>query len=134
MIHCGTNMKEDKDIPGEKISPEFAARLGKFEPRDLVYAIVLLNTVSGEQTARRRLSHAELQDTIEARRGIVDQALREIDDILDLVGGRRSSESPDVLGSLAVETTASGIYALAASEWVRAIIEDQETHLALLSG
>jgi hypothetical protein len=40
-------------------------------------------------------------------------------------GGERLTDDVDVLGSITVETTAEGIKALAASEHVKAILEDQ---------
>jgi hypothetical protein len=42
---------------------------------------------------------------------------------------KKLTTNPDALGSISVETTAAGIAALAASEHVKAIIEDQAVSL-----
>jgi hypothetical protein len=111
-----------------KLSPEFAARLSQLEPQQIVRAIVLLRTDNSAKAGARRQSRTERQAAIEAMRGSAQEALSAVDDILDHFDGHRQAEKPDVLGSIPVETTAAGIKALAASEWVRAILEDQPIH------
>lgn len=113
----------------DKISNEFAARLRHFGPKEKVHAIVLLRTASVEGTSGRRQSRAKRQERIDAVRDSARPALDEIDDILDHFEGKRLADSPDALGSVPVETTPAGIEALASSEWVKAILEDQEIHL-----
>jgi hypothetical protein len=54
--------------------------------------------------------------------------LGEIDGILERFDGKRSADV-NALGSIPAETTARGIAALAASEHVKAILEDQPISL-----
>jgi len=51
-----------------------------------------------------------------------------IDAILRDNGGRRLGDEPTALGTIAVETTANGVRALAESEHVAAILDDQPVH------
>jgi hypothetical protein len=57
--------------------------------------------------------------------------LQEVDAILARFHGRRLAEGPNALGYIPVETTSSGIRALAQSDSVRGIIEDQPVRLAM---
>lgn len=111
-----------------KISSEFAARLNILEPKQKVRAIVLLRAQNAGKLTAQRQSRAERQAAIEAMRKSAKQALGDVDDILERFGGQRLAQIPDALGSIPVETTVAGINALAASEWVKAIIEDQAIH------
>ena len=52
-----------------------------------------------------------------------------MDDILGRFDGQRFADEPDALGSIPVEATVAGIEALASSDWVKAIIEDQPIQL-----
>ena len=52
-------------------------------------------------------------------------ALTIVDDVLDQLGGRRLSASPDALGTVRVEATPEGIYRLAHLKEVKAVLEDQ---------
>ena len=115
----------------EKISPEFAARLDHLGSREKVRAIVMLRTAAVGRSSRGRPSRAEREARIEAQRQSVEQALDEIDDILTRFDGQRLAHGPDALGSLPVETTVAGIKALTTSEWVTAVLEDQDIHLIL---
>ena len=108
-----------------KISPEFAARLDHLGLHQKVRAMVLLRANGTAKSSAQRPSRAERQATIEAMRTSAEQALGDIDELLERFGGKRLSERPNALGSIPVETTAAGINALAASEWVKAILEDQ---------
>jgi hypothetical protein len=112
-----------------KISNEFAARLRHFGPKEKVYAIVLLRTPGVEGASGRRQGRTARQERIDAVRGSAERALDDIDDILDRFEGKRLADSPDALGSVPVETTPAGIEALASSNWVKAILEDQSIHL-----
>jgi len=58
-------------------------------------------------------------------RSSASAALGEIDEILKRFNGRRLSEQPSALGTLAVETTVAGISALTESDHVKAILDDQ---------
>jgi len=121
-------MTHRKDKPqNNKISSEFAARLDGFGPKQKVRAIVLLRAKGGGKATRGRQSRTERRAAIEAMRKSAEQGLGDVDRILERFDGQRLT-SPDALGSIAVETTAAGIKALAASEWVKIIIEDQKIY------
>jgi hypothetical protein len=66
---------------------------------------------------------------IDDNRKSAEAALPDIDGILKRFNGKRLATSPDALGCIPVETTAAGITALAASERVKAILEDQPISL-----
>lgn len=121
-----------KDRPdANKLSPEFAARLNNLEPQQKVRAIVLLRAEGTGKLTGQRQSRAERRAAVEAMRKSAEQALNDIDDILGRFGGQRQAERPDALGSISVETTVAGIHALATSEWVKAVMEDQAIHQTL---
>jgi len=110
----------------DKISSEFASRLIHFESQQKVRVVVLLNAKDTEKSNPKRQSRAERKAAIEAIRKSAKQALSDIDNILERFGGQRLSDDPDSLGSISIEITADGIKALAESEWVNAILEDQK--------
>jgi sorbitol-specific phosphotransferase system component IIA len=112
----------------EKISAGFAARLDRLGPRQKVHAILFLQT-DIDDTSSKRQRGEERAAAIEATRRSAEQALSEVDDILARFDGQRLADRPDVLGSIPVETTTAGVKALASSEWVTAILEDQQIHL-----
>jgi hypothetical protein len=58
-------------------------------------------------------------------RQAVETALPAVDQILSQHEGRRLPGAMEVLGSIPVETTVAGIRALADSDQIRAIMEDQ---------
>src|SRR5712692_1091702 len=118
----------DNTVQHPKVSREFAARLDQLRPQQKVRAIVLLRTKDAGTAATQRRSRTNRQATIEAVRQSAEQALGEIDSILERFDGRRLADV-NALGSLPVETTARGIAALAASEHVKAILEDQPISL-----
>lgn len=115
--------------PAEKISPEFASRLDRLEPREKVQAIVLLRTAEIDSSSSRHQNRTERAATVEAMQHAAEQALANVDGILERHHGQRLAESPDALGSVPVETTAAGIKALASSRWVKAVLEDQSIQL-----
>jgi hypothetical protein len=118
-------------LDANKLSPEFTARLNNLGPQQKVRAIVLLRAEGTEKSTGQRQSRAERRAAVEAMRKSAEQALGDIDDILRRFGGQRQAERPDALGSIPVETTAAGIRALATSERVRAVMEDQAIHQIL---
>jgi hypothetical protein len=65
------------------------------------------------------------QDSVRSVKQFARRALSDIDRILADHGGTRLSRSPNALGSLTVETTAAGVSALARSQWVKSMVEDQ---------
>src|SRR5262245_4365412 len=122
-------MAQIEDGAGEnKISAEFAARLARLEPQQKVRAIVLINIDTASGAVGRRQSHAERQAAIQAVRASAEQALGDIDTILERFDGERLASRPDALGSIPVTTTPAGVQALAASERVKAILEDQRIY------
>jgi hypothetical protein len=117
-----------------KISPEFAARLADLSPGAHVRAILLLQTqapAGGSETgpSEGRQSRDQRRQAMEATRRSAEQALGDIDAILEHYGGKRLANGASVLGSIPIETTAKGIDALAASNHVKAILEDQNASL-----
>lgn len=115
----------NEDFQKDKISPGFKARLERLVPQQKVRVIVLLRTNEAGKAHRRRQSREERQTAIEAIRKSAERALMDIDSILKRFGGQRLATTPDALGSIPVKTTAAGIATLAASEHVKAILEDQ---------
>lgn len=116
---------EDGKHQQTKISPEFAARLDRLDPFQKVRVIVLLCLDNALGTSTKRQSPAERQAIIDAVREAAQAKLLEIDRVLEQFGGKRLAPTVDALGSLPIETTVAGINALAASEQVKAILEDQ---------
>jgi len=91
-----------------------------------VHAVVLLNTTkSSGVDDRKRPDHSRRQAAIDALRRSASMALVDIDEILARFGGRRLSDAPTALGTIIVETNAEGIAALAKSEHVKAVMQDQ---------
>jgi pimeloyl-ACP methyl ester carboxylesterase len=109
-----------------KVSREFAARLARLAPETRVQAIVLLNLPGSETSGGRRPGRDERAALLAARAEAGAQAVAEIDRLLAAYPGMRLAEQPDLLGALPVTTTADGIAALAASDWVAAIVENQD--------
>lgn len=108
-----------------KISPEFAARLARLAPDQKVRVIVLLNTRSARAGNTARQGRAERRAAIGVMRTAAAQAMEDVDNIIQQFDGQLHASVPDALGSIPVETSAAGIEALAASPWVKAILEDQ---------
>lgn len=112
-----------------KISEPFSRRLGSYRPDQMVHAVVIVETGDGVPVGNGRRSRQERRRAMDRihRRG--NAALPEIDSVLQHFQGRRLSDSVDALGCVAVETTVAGIKALASSDRVRAILEDQPISL-----
>ncbi|KOP24518.1 hypothetical protein AMR41_20555 [Hapalosiphon sp. MRB220] len=108
-----------------KISREFAARLTHLEPQQKVRVIVLLQVQNPENSTEKRQSRAERQAVIKALRESAEQALTNISAIIQRFDGLQLAEHPDLLGSIPVEITPAGVNALAESDLVKAVIEDQ---------
>ncbi|MBD2235014.1 hypothetical protein [Phormidium tenue] len=108
-----------------KISPEFAARLTQLEPQEKVRAIVLLKVNEPENNTGKHPSRVERQANMKALQESAEQSLETIDGIIKLFDGHPLVEHPDLLGSIPIEITAAGINALAKSDAVKAVIEDQ---------
>jgi len=118
-------MSEHSINSQSKISPEFASRLTQLEPQEKVRVIVLLQVEKTENYTRKRQSRTERQATMKALRESAEHSLDRIDAIIKHFNGNPLSEHPNVLGSIPIEITAAGINALAESDAVKAVIEEQ---------
>lgn len=107
------------------ISAELADRLESLLPDQKLRAVLLLETGSSGRSRERRLSGEERGALIAEIREAASAALGDVDRILGRFGGRRLSEEPDNFGSITVEASAKGLRALAESERVRVVLEDQ---------
>ncbi|MEJ6481437.1 hypothetical protein N0Y54_08880 [Nostoc punctiforme UO1] len=123
------------DVPNpNKVSPEFASRLTNLEPQQKVRVIVLLHVQDAQSSLlNKRQSRSERQAAIKAVRESAKQALGNISGIIQNFEGRSLTEHPDLLGSIPVEITVAGVNALAESEAVKAVIEDQSIYPIHLS-
>lgn len=117
-------------VLNNKISSQFASRLGRLGSNQTIRAILILETKGIGRESTRRASRSSRQASIEAIRKSAEPALRVIDQVLERFGGKRLAESPDLLGCIPVETTAAGIEGLAVSEHVKVILEDQPISLS----
>ncbi|GAB1538656.1 hypothetical protein NUACC21_13190 [Scytonema sp. NUACC21] len=113
-------------IKKNKISSEFACRLSNLAPQQKVSVIVLLKLENFDEPVNCRLSRAERKATIEGIRNSANKSLGYIRKILQDFGGKQLAESPDALGSIAIEISVAGVKALAASDAVKAVMEEQE--------
>ena len=112
-----------------KISPELDRRLSALPTNGKIHAIVLLDATAGLGVAKRRPTRAQRGKTLQLLQANTEQLLPEIDSILANFSGHRLADQPNALGSLPVEATEAGIRALAASDRVKAIVEDQQVSL-----
>ncbi len=108
-----------------KISAPFAERLRHLAAEQTVRVIIMLETETNGKRPDRRLSREERQAVKERMCKSAEQALPDVEAILARFSGRRLAVSPDAFGCISVETTAEGISALADSERVHAVMEDQ---------
>ncbi len=123
-------MSAKSDPRTEKISPQFAARLERLDPDDKVDAIIVVNSFGGADKAnRQKASRPDRRSAVHRSRQAAEQALPDIDTILKRYGGHRLADGRNALGSIPVETTAEGIKALAASKYVKVILENQSISL-----
>lgn len=112
-----------------KISPEFTMRLSRLRPDESVRALVLLQTMEAQAPVARRQSRLQRRTKVAAIRQSAATAVAAIDNVLARFGGKRLSDQVSALGSVPVETTASGIEALAECDAIKAILEDQPISL-----
>ena len=108
----------------QKISPEFATRLTQLEPQQKIRVIVVLKVTKTENPAQRQ-SRQERKAAMQALRESAEEAFNNIRVIIEKFNGKLLRESPDLLGSMPIEINAAGVNALAASDFVKAVIEDQ---------
>ncbi|KAB8334321.1 hypothetical protein SD80_007840 [Scytonema tolypothrichoides VB-61278] len=119
-------MYHNKTIGKNKISSEFACRLNNLAPQQKVSVIVFLRLENLDKPISLRHSRAERKAAVEGIRNSARQALDYIRKILQEFGGIQLAESPDALGTIPVEISAAGVEALAASDAVKAVVEEQE--------
>ena len=113
------------DSTTDKISSEFATRLARLQPHHKLQAIVMLQTQASPEKPARRLTRSERQAMIQAMRNAAEPVLVDIDSILEQHDGKRLAQTISAVGTVPIETTPAGVHALAASEYVKAILEDQ---------
>ena len=116
--------KKQKD----KISPEFLNRLNRLDPEQKIRIIVML-FIGGKKTTNKRLPHAKRAEKMKNILKSSEKAIFEIDHTLEKYGGQKLASKPNALVSLPVETTVSGVNALASLKEVKAIMEDQPISL-----
>ncbi len=112
-----------------KVSPEFASRLNNYNSKKKIRVIVLLNKKEEGEIRNQQNSFSKRQKFIKTTHNSDKQALKEIEHIIKMFGGRKIEKHPNLLGSMSIEIKASGIKALAASNWIKAIFEDQMIRL-----
>ncbi|MFN8634034.1 MAG: hypothetical protein U0893_09280 [Chloroflexota bacterium] len=119
----------------QKVSDELSVRLAQLGPGERASLIVVLATPRLPESAPdRSVRRSERAATVETLRSAMQPALAEVDRILASAGGRRLPGDLSALGAVPVETTAEGAHALAASDHVRALLEDQPIHGSLSTG
>lgn len=112
-----------------KISPEFAERLGRLTPQDKIRVIVLLRSPATKDAATKRPSQIERQSTTNSVRQASNEALNSIAKIIEDFNGHKLAEQADLLGSIPIEISVAGIKALTESDAVKSILEDQTIRL-----
>ena len=127
--HNHTEVNKTSD--STKISVAFQERLAHVPPEQKVHAIVVLDRSQSntKETQSSRQNRQERQRTIDKMRELSEKSLDEIDRILTEHKGKRLSDRVNVLGTIPIETSRSGIYALAESPIVKSILEDQKISL-----
>jgi hypothetical protein len=123
MAHHNVNSSNDK------ISEPFRSRLSKLGREERIRAIVLLRTPQRGERSGRRQSREERKAAIFANQSATAAAFEEIEAILEPFGGKRLTDKPNALGYIPIETTRDGLIAVAESDAVRAILEDQPISL-----
>jgi hypothetical protein len=114
-----------------KISVALATRLAQLSPRQKLRTIIVLQTGHlGRHAGKNRPTGEERQDEMYKSRLASSRVMEDIDGILERFDGRRLSQ-PTALGTIVVESTPPGIAALCASEYVKAILQDQPLSRAL---
>ena len=107
-----------------KLSKEFAGRLAVIPADKTLCAVVLLRTKERRGASQRQTS-TQRRAAIDALRKTGRPVLVDMDQILAQCGGRRLDDDVTALGTVAVETTPTGIKSLANLKDVRTVLEDQ---------
>jgi hypothetical protein len=124
-----------------KISPEFATRLNRLEPQQKVRVMVLLQldnpqTDTTDRAANQlgRQTRTERRARVQAVQNSSGRSFDSISRILQRFGGCPLATRPNALGAIPVEITVAGVNALATSEAVKAVLEDQAVTLGASTG
>jgi hypothetical protein len=117
-------MPEHEATAKPKLSPEFVARLSGLHPQQKVRVIVLLQTSEVALSTTHYL-RTDRKAAIDSVREFSKNALVDLNQIVQKFGGETLAEKADLLGSIPIEITAEGIEALAQSQSVKAVLEDQ---------
>jgi hypothetical protein len=128
----GRTTEDNRYTTNQKIGRRFAETLGRLRPDQKIRAVILLRSHNSVEPMGRRGSSRQRQASIAAVREASEPGLREIDKILERHKGTRLASHADALGSIPVETTPAGFSALAGSDHVKAILEDQPMSLLSL--
>ncbi len=112
-----------------KISSEFANRLSHLQPQQKVRVVVMLQLGNAVKNCGNRQSPDERKAAMKAMRNSGKQALDYIRKIIQDFGGKQLAESPNVLGTIPIEISAAGVNALAESDVVKAVMEDQQINV-----
>lgn len=111
--------------PQSSLGPHLIRRLATLAPTESVRVIVALGERGDAELPAKRLTTEERNARIAATREVAMRAFDDIDAILRDNGGRRLGDRPTALGTITVEATAKGVHALANSQHVAAILDDQ---------
>ena len=111
--------------PRDPLSPHLRSRLVALSPTESVRVILALGERAAAELPAKRLTTEERNARIAATRKAAVAVFEDIDAILRVNGGRRLGDRPTALGTITVEATAKGVHALANSEHVAAILDDQ---------
>ncbi len=100
-----------------KISPDFKTRLARLKPQDRIRVIVFLRTEVTPSSDR--------QQTTKAVQRAAEQQLNSIRNLIEKHQGQLLAERPNLLAAIPMEITVAGVYALAQSDAVKLIVENQ---------
>ena len=118
------------DSSKQKISPEFATRLNSYPPTTKVRVIVLLEGAKPEiDSNSHRQNRLERKAAIKAMQDSVERSWQIVDRLIEDFSGKKLDPRPNALGSITLEITPPGIKALALSDAVKTIIENQKIYL-----
>lgn len=117
------------DSSKQKISPEFAARLNSYPPTARVRVIVLLKSANLQITNNsQRQNRLERKAAIKVMQDSVKQSWEIVDRLITNFDSKKLATKPDVFGAIPLEITPPGVRALALSDAVKAVIENQKIY------
>ena len=120
------HVNEISDSPHDsKISAEFGARLDRLDAEQLVQVIVILDMEGTGQVPSQDVSDQAGYSKHDAPGFDAKEAFKEIDALLELSGGKRLMEKPNLLGAILLEVTVASLQKLCELPVVKVILEDQ---------